>query len=73
MWLRENKHVWEPALPSPKMCKRDTFYDPFDPRYACLYVHHPKGADWSGWLQEYAKVCPRATGWIAGPVYSVSE
>jgi len=45
------------------------FYDSYDARYACVYIH--KAGDWTRLLHTYAKrhrFIPRA--WIAGPMYS---
>jgi hypothetical protein len=45
------------------------FYDPYDVRYACVYIHN--AGDWTNLLHEYArwnKHLPHA--WIAGPLFS---
>ena len=44
-------------------------YDPYDPRFACVYI--AKAGDWTNELHAYAKVHRSLpTAWVAGPLYS---
>lgn len=62
-------HICVPKLAVSQYHPFSCFYDPFDPRYGCVYID--RAGDWTGHVHDYAKFHPRiGPMYIAGPMRS---